>query len=156
MSRVTLRFELDDLTRSAVRRHLEEHLEDMYATSPAESVHALDLAALRSPEIEFWTAWQDDELRATGALKRLSAADAELKSMRTAKAARGSGIGTALLRHLLDRARTAGYATVWLETGTQDYFAPARRLYARHGFVECGPFGDYRPDPNSTFMSLTL
>jgi putative acetyltransferase len=156
MGTVTLRFELDDLTRPAVHRLLEEHLADMYATSPAESVHALDLDALRAPEIEFWTAWEDDELRATGALKRLSASDVELKSMRTARASRGSGVGTRMLQHLLERARAAGHRTVWLETGTQDYFAPARRLYARHGFAPCEPFGSYKPDPHSAFMTSAL
>ena len=156
MYAVALRFELDDLTRPAVHRLLEEHLSDMYATSPAESVHALDLDALRAPEIEFWSAWEGEELRGTGALKRLSEADVEFKSMRTATPARGAGIGTAMVAHLLERARAAGYATAWLETGTEDYFAPARRLYARHGFVVCQPFGDYAPDPNSTFMTLAL
>lgn len=153
---MSLRFERDDPTRAAVHRLLEEHLADMYATSPAESVHALDLARLRQPEIEFWTAWHGEQLHATGALRRLSDTDVELKSMRTAAAARGRGTGTAMLRHLLDRARVSAYSAVWLETGSQDYFAAARRLYARHGFVECGPFADYRPDPNSVFMTLSI
>lgn len=153
---MTLRFELDDLTRPPVHRLLAEHLADMYATSPAESVHALDLAALKAPDIAFWTAWEDEELRATGALKRLSATEVELKSMRTAAGARGAGVGTAMLGHLLASARAAGYASVWLETGTEDFFAPARRLYARHGFVACEPFGDYGPDPHSTFMTRAL
>ena len=151
-----LRFDLDDLTRPAVHRLLEEHLADMYATSPVESVHALDLAALRAPAIEFWSVWDGDEVLGTGALKRLSAADAELKSMRTATRARGAGVGTAMVEHLLGRARSSGYSTVWLETGTEDFFAPARRLYARHGFIECEPFGDYATDPHSTFMTLAL
>jgi len=153
---VPLRFDLDDLTRPAVHRLLEEHLADMYATSPVESVHALDLAALRAPAIEFWSVWDGDEVLGTGALKRLSAADAELKSMRTATRARGAGVGTAMVEHLLGRARSSGYSTVWLETGTEDFFAPARRLYARHGFIECEPFGDYATDPHSTFMTLAL
>lgn len=156
MTATTLRFELDDLTRPAVHVLLEQHLEDMYATSPAESVHALDLEALRRPEIEFWSVWEGDEVRGTGALKRISDTDAELKSMRTAAQARGAGIGTAMLDHLLGRARSAGYTTLWLETGTEDFFAPARRLYARHGFFECGPFGDYSLDPHSTYMTRAL
>lgn len=153
---MTLRFERDDLSRPVVHRMLQEHLADMFATSPAESVHALDVEALRRPGIEFWTAWEDDQLRATGALKRLGPTDVELKSMRTAASARGRGTGTAMLQHLLERARAAAYSTVWLETGSQDYFAPARRLYARHGFVECGPFADYRLDPHSVFMTRSV
>jgi putative acetyltransferase len=76
--------------------------------------------------------------------------------MRTATGRTRQGVATALLRHVLDEARTVGFARVSLETGSFDFFAPARALYARHGFVDCEPFGDYRPDPHSTFMTLVL
>jgi putative acetyltransferase len=76
--------------------------------------------------------------------------------MRTATASRGLGVATAVLRHLSGLAAERGYARLSLETGTQDFFAPARRLYARHGFVECPPFGDYAPDPHSTFFTREL
>lgn len=138
---------------------LDEHLADMYATSPPESVHALPVEALRAPGISFWSAWTADELLGCGALKLLDGDldDAvELKSMRASRAARGRGVGTALLRHLLAEARAVGRRRVLLETGAEDYFAPARRLYARHGFRERPPFGDYTPDPNSVFMELDL
>ncbi|UDY24791.1 GNAT family N-acetyltransferase [Nocardioides sp. Kera G14] len=151
-----LRFELDDLTHPAVIRMLEEHLEDMHATSPAESVHALDLESLRAAGIAFWSAWDEDELRATGALKTLSGDRVELKSMRTARDARGQGVGAAMLAHLLGEARGAGAIAVLLETGSQEFFAPARRLYERAGFVVRGPFDDYVEDPNSVFMELAL
>jgi putative acetyltransferase len=151
-----LRFELDALTHPAVVALLQEHLDDMYATSPAESVHALDLTALQTPEIAFWSAWEGVELRATGAIKTLGHGQVELKSMRTASTARGQGVGTAMLVHLIEQARRSGAEVILLETGTQEYFAPARRLYARHGFAACPPFGSYAEDPNSTFMSLTL
>ncbi|WP_454084338.1 GNAT family N-acetyltransferase [Georgenia sp. Marseille-Q6866] len=136
---------------------LREHLDDMYATSPSESVHALSEQGLRDPDVTFCTARDDDDgLLGCGAIKRLGANAAELKSMRTATAARGRGVGSAILTHLLDVARERGCTTVHLETGSMDYFAAARRLYARHGFVETGPFGDYAPDPLSTFMVLRL
>ncbi|WP_300677412.1 GNAT family N-acetyltransferase [Nocardioides sp.] len=151
-----LRFEVDALTHPAVIALLNEHLEDMYATSPAESVHALDLSALQAPEIAFWSAWEGVELRATGAIKTLGHGQVELKSMRTVAAVRGQGVGASMLAHLLEQARRAGAAEVLLETGTEDYFAPARRLYARHGFVECPPFAAYVEDPNSVFMVLAL
>jgi len=151
-----LRLERDDLTRERVRDLLAEHLTEMYATSPAESVHALDLEALRAPGITVWTAWEGDGLLGCGALKALGGDAVELKSMRTTAAARGRGVGAAILRHLLAEARTAGATRVYLETGAEDHFAPARRLYARHGFVERGPFGDYVEDPNSVFMELAL
>jgi putative acetyltransferase len=153
---LSLRFELDDLTRPEVIRILEEHLEDMYAVTPAESVHALDLESLKVPEIAFWSAWENTELVGCGALKSLDDGDYELKSMRTTAAARGRGIATALLRHLIEQARSQGGRRVLLETGTEDFYAPARRLYAGNGFTECPPFGSYVLDPNSVFFELSL
>ncbi|WP_225726618.1 MULTISPECIES: GNAT family N-acetyltransferase [unclassified Nocardia] len=147
---------VDDLSGPAIAALLAQHLDDMYATSPAESVHALDLDALRKPEITFWSAWEGSELVGCGALKELDPTHGELKSMRTATAARGRGIASILLRHLIDQARERGYTRLSLETGTQPYFAPARRLYARNGFAECPPFADYTLDPNSVFMTLAL
>ena len=148
--------EVDDLSRAAVRALIGEHLSDMYAESPAESVHALDLDALRKPDVTFWTAWSGPNLLACGALKELNPSEGELKTMRTAAAARGQGVGAAMLAHLLHEAAARGYRRVSLETGTQPYFAAARRLYARHGFVECGPFAGYVEDPFSTFMTREL
>lgn len=159
----------DSPAREDVRRLLDEHLADMFATSPAESVHALDHSALLAPSVTFWTARDDDgALLGCGALSELAAdggvpADGavhpghgEIKSMRTAAAARGRGVASALLTEIVAEARRRRYTRVSLETGTQDFFAPARRLYARHGFAECGPFGSYVLDPNSTFMTLEL
>lgn len=139
-----------------VRRLLEEHLADMYASSPAESVHALDPEALRDPAITFFAAFDSGVVIATGAIKALSDTDAELKSMRTTEAARGRGVGQQMLAHLVSEARSRGYRALRLETGTQDYFAPARRLYARSGFVEGPPFAHYVLDPNSVFLHLKL
>lgn len=146
----------DDLHGPEVIALLAEHLDDMYATSPPESVHALDLDALRAPDITFFSAWAGTTLLGCGALRDLGGGHLEIKSMRTARHQRGHGTGTALLRHLLDEARRRGAVRVSLETGTEPYFAPARRLYARHGFVECAPFGSYRLDPNSVFLTLVL
>jgi putative acetyltransferase len=145
--------EIDDPTRPDVLALLGEHLADMYATSPAESVHALDPTALAKPEITFWTARVDGRLLGCGALKELSPSEGEIKSMRTAAAARGRGVATQILARLLRTAAERGYTRLNLETGSQEFFAPARRLYQRHGFVECPPFGDYQPDPNSVFMT---
>lgn len=154
---------VDSPARDDVRTLLDEHLADMFATSPPDSVHALDHSALLAPSVTFVTARSaDGSLLGCGALTELVGAagpgggHGELKSMRTARAARGRGVATAVLARLLDLATARGYARVSLETGTQDSFAPARRLYARHGFVGCGPFADYVEDPHSTFMTLTL
>ena len=154
MDAVTIRH--DDLTGTEVVGLLQQHLTEMGSQSPAESVHALDVTGLRGPDVTFWSAWSGDRLAGCGALKQLDAGHAEIKSMRTADDFRGQGIGTVVLAHLLDAARGRGYSRVSLETGSNEPFAPARRLYARHGFVECEPFADYVLDPWSVFMTLEL
>jgi len=151
-----LTIERDDLTRAAVLALIAEHLSDMHATSPAESVHALDLDGLRAPHMTFWTGWHGDELLGCAALGELDATHGEVKSMRTTRAARGRGVGAAMLAHVVAAARARGYTRVSLETGVEDYFAPARRMYVRAGFEPCPPFGSYAPDPNSAFFTLAL
>jgi putative acetyltransferase len=151
-----IRIERDDPGRLDVQELLSEHLADMYATSPADSVHALDHGALSGPEIAFWTARQDSEVLGCGALKRLQPGQGEIKSMRTTAHARGRGVATLLLEHIIEEARRSGYDQLFLETGSQEFFAPARRLYHRHGFIDCPPFGSYVPDPNSVFMTREL
>ena len=151
-----MRIETDDLSRPEVHALLDEHLQNMYRLSPPESVHALDLGKLRSPDITFWTAWDGAELVGCGALKELDAAHAEIKSMRTPQARRRIGAGRAILAHLIDVARQRGYTRLSLETGAVAAFVPAQKLYESFGFAVCGPFGSYREDPNSCFMSLEL
>jgi putative acetyltransferase len=146
----------DDLTGPEVIDLLEEHLRDMYAWSPPESVHALDLEQLRRPEITFWTAWQDGLLMGCGALKALGSCHGEIKSMRTPSARRGRGAGRRILGHIVDVARQRNYRLLSLETGSQPGFEPARKLYESHGFSYCGPFGNYQDDPHSSFMQLQL
>lgn len=146
----------DDPRRDDVLALLEEHLVDMYATSPAESVHALDPEALARPEISFWTARVEGSLLGCAALRRLSDEHAELKSMRTTPLARRRGVAGRLLDHVLGEARVRGHRRISLETGVEDYFAPARNLYLTRGFVECGPFADYALDPHSVFLTREL
>lgn len=148
-----LQFAVGELGRADVLALLQEHLAEMRATSPAESVHALPAGALRAAGVTFWTAREGDVLVGCGAVKDLGHRHAEIKSIRTAASARGRGVGQAVLRHLLDVARSRGFDRVSLETGTQDHFAPARRLYERHGFVQVGPFDGYSLDPHSAFYS---
>lgn len=106
--------------------------------------------------MKFWSAWEDDTLLGVGALKQLSPSHGEIKSMHTGQANRRAGVGTAMLRHIIEAARMMGLTRLSLETGSSTYFHPARALYRRHGFVECPPFGDYVVDPNSIFMTLEL
>ncbi|WP_333606912.1 GNAT family N-acetyltransferase [Arsukibacterium sp.] len=144
------------LESAAVRQLLHGHLEDMYATSPPESVHALDISKLQAPDIRFWSAWQGDTLVGCVALKQHDTHMAEIKSMRTAPEARGQGVGRALLQFILDAARQSGITQLYLETGSMDFFLPARTLYQSAGFNYCGPFADYPEDPNSLFMTKVL
>ncbi|MBT3067855.1 GNAT family N-acetyltransferase [Rhodoferax sp. U11-2br] len=147
---------IDDLQGSAIQALLQEHLDDMHSSSPPESVHALDLDALRHPDITFWTAWDGDELMGCGALKQLSPEHAELKSMRTARPHLRKGVARAMLRHILAAAQAKGFQRISLETGTPAPFVAAQKLYASEGFVECGPFASYVLDPYSVFMTKVL
>jgi len=135
---------------------LRIHLASARAATAPGSPHALDLTQLQSPDVNFWTMWEEQTLLGFGALKRLSADHGEVKSMHTAQAMRGRGAGSAMLRHIIDMARARGMSRLSLETGASAYFVPARNLYKSHGFLECAPFGDYVLDPNSVFMSLDL
>jgi putative acetyltransferase len=144
---------LDDLTGPEIRALLEEHLRNMHEISPPESVHALDLDALRHPSITFWTAWAGNELLGCGALKELDPTQGEIKSMRTTTTRRRSGVARAILERILATARERGYARLSLETGSEPEFLPARRLYESFGFTYCPPFSDYGEDPHSVFMT---
>ena len=135
---------------------LREHLQSMARHSPPESIHALDLEALRKPEITFWSVWEGAELVGCGALKELDAQHAEIKSMHTASSYLRKGVATRLLQHILDEAKRRCYLRISLETGSMDAFEPARKLYAKFGFTYCGPFATYVEDPNSVFMTREL
>ncbi len=153
---MTLRIEVDDLSRPQVHALLQEHLSNMYELSAPENVFALDVSKLRAPGITFWTVWEHDVLLGCGALKELSPEHGEVKSMRTPKTLRRRGAGRAVLAHLIDVARQRGYQKLSLETGSHPAFLPAQKLYQSFGFTYSGPFGDYREDPNSVFMELRL
>ncbi len=146
----------DDLSGVKITDFLREHLENMHEITPPESIHALGLEALRSPDITFWSAWEGDTLLGCGALKELDAKTGEVKSMRTAEAYRGQGVGKGMLEHILEEAERRGHSTLNLETGAMPEFTPARTLYLRYGFEICGPFADYTDDPNSVFMTKKL
>ena len=151
-----MKIEIDDLSRPEIHELLNEHLQSMYELSPPESVHALDLEQLRKPDITFWSAWEGSLLLGCGALKELDAGHGEVKSMRTALAARRQGVARALLSHIIAVARQRSYERLSLETGSMEAFKPAQKLYESFGFAYCGPFGEYTDDPNSVFMTMRL
>jgi putative acetyltransferase len=148
--------EVDDPRDERIAALLREHLQSTALHSPPESCHALDVDALCTPEVTFWAARRDGELLGVGALLELDPSHGEIKSMKTAARYLRQGVATAILQTIIDEARRRGYARLSLETGSMEAFAPARALYARHGFVECGPFASYVLDPYSTFMTRAL
>lgn len=147
---------LDDLSGDAICNLLAEHMQDMQATSPLESVHALDVNSLKHPNIKFWTVWQNNQLAGCAALKRLDQQSIELKSMRTVANFKNKGVASYLLEFLINEARVGGFQTISLETGSMQYFQPARCLYEKFGFKFCQPFSNYKEDTNSKFMTLSL
>lgn len=152
----SMKFKIDNLSDPKIAKFLEDHLRDMTSVSPPESKHALDLEGLRMPEVTFWSAWEEEELVGCGALKELNGSHAEIKSMRVCPERRGRGLASKLLGHILAEAASRGYRRLSLETGSMSFFEPARKLYEKFGFQYCLPFGCYKEDPNSMFMSLPL
>lgn len=146
----------DSLEGPEIISLLEQHLTLMSAQSPPESTHALDLESLRAPGVMLWTAWRQGTLLGCGALKQLGPTHGEIKSMHTAASCRGQGVGTAMLRHILNEAHSRGCRQLSLETGSMPEYRLGRSLYKRHGFSYCSPFGDYREDANSVFMTREL
>ena len=151
-----MNIKIDDLKSSEIYELLQEHLQSMRLHSPPESVHALDIEALRKPEITFWTVWESGELLGCGALKELDSQHGEIKSMRTSSLHLRKGVARNLLNHILEEAKRRGYSRVSLETGSMEAFEPARKLYANFGFTYCEPFADYVEDPYSIFMTREL
>ena len=148
--------EIDDLSRAEVHALLAEHLQNMHELSPPESVHALDIAGLKTPDITFWSVWDEGALAGCGALKELSPEHGEVKSMRTPAGRRRQGAGRAVLAHIIEEARARGYQRLSLETGAMEAFRPAQRLYESFGFTYCGPFAGYTENSNSVFMTKEL
>lgn len=147
----------DEPSAGDVAELLQAHLALAHEVTPPGHVHALDGAGLEAADISFFSARMDDgELVAVGALRDLGAGHFEIKSMHTAAAHRGRGIGEAVLEHLVSVARIRGGRRVSLETGTMEAFAAARSMYRSYGFEVCEPFGDYLPVPNSVCMTLNL
>ena len=146
----------DDLAAPEIASFLEQHILDMAAITPPESMHALNLDELRQADIYFWTAWEEERLIATGAIKLLDPTHGEIKSMRTCLSVRGQGVASDMLNYMMQQAVVMGLKRLSLETGSKDFFLPARKLYEKFGFEYCEPFADYWADPLSVFMTRQL
>ncbi len=153
---MALEFNVEDPTSTDVLEVLAAHLAFARETTPAEHVHALDASGVSGPMITLYGARENGVLMGIGALRELDAAHGELKSMHVLQAARGQGVGRAVLAYLLSVAEARGYTRVSLETGTHEGFNAARAMYTRMGFTMCPPFGDYAPHAGNTFMSIEL
>jgi putative acetyltransferase len=148
---------VDDLSGPQIAQFLDEHVQEMRSITPSpESKHALDLDDLRKPEITFWSVMDRATLVGCGAIKRLDASHAEVKSMRTAPARRRDGTASMLLGHIITEAKRMGFTRLSLETGSYEFFLPARKLYEKFGFEYCEPFAGYQADSNSVFMTRHL
>ena len=149
-------FHEGELDHEDVRALLNQHFSEMRAGSPPSACHVLPADGLKHPNIRFFTVRDNGVLLGCGALKRLEPGHGELKSMRTADAALGRGVGKALLDQLIAAARSDGMTRLSLETGSTPQFAAALRLYEREGFERCRPFGGYVDTPFTRFYSRTL
>jgi putative acetyltransferase len=152
---VTVSIRVDDPTAPHVAELLAFHLTELRGHM-AEFAFALDAGGLAQPNITFWTAWRGEALAGFVALKEPGDGSGELKSMRAAPSARGTGVGRALLAHVVAEARARGLTRIDLETGTAALHAPAVSLYRSAGFIDRGPFADYRPSPHNQFLTLPL
>ena len=145
-----------DLADVRILGLLRYHFDKCHEVTPPGSAHVFDVSRLNAPDVDFWSAWEGDELLGVGAMKLLESGHGEVKSMHTSEASRRRGAGGAILRHIMQTARMRRVNRLSLETGSFPYFEPAVRLYKAHGFHECPPFGSYKPDPNSLFLTLDL
>ena len=146
----------DGLEGPEIAALLREHVQGMFDASPPDSIHTLNIDALRSPDITMWSAWDGSELLGCGALRELDAESGEIKSMRTVENHLGKGVATEILQHIVQVSRQRGYQNLYLETGSAPAFQPAHSLYLKAGFSYCGSFADYKEDPFSCFMILPL
>lgn len=147
---------VDDLSGPEIAEFLDDHVQQMRSLTPLENAYALDLDALRGPGITFWSIAEDGAVVGCGALKELDPLHGEVKSMRTRPTRKRSGVASRLLEHLIAEAGRRGYTRLSLETGTSEFFLPARNLYEKFGFTYCGPFAEYQASPHNTFMTRTL
>ena len=147
---------LDSPTNPEVSKLLDRHLLLMRSITPPESVYALDHEGLNEDKVSFWSAWQNSDLCGWCALKEHTSELAEIKSMHTIEKLRGQGIGDSMLEYIISISKSRGYKFICLETGIQDEFNAARKLYEKYGFEYRGPFADYTLDSNSVYMQLTL
>jgi|TARA_B100000678_G_scaffold223466_1_gene191065 putative acetyltransferase len=145
-----------NFNKPEVNKLLISHFIELSSVSPVDRGHVLDIPGLKNPSIKFWSLWENDQLIGCGALKFLDKEHGELKSIRVADSFRRKGNGFKVINHLINEAKELNIKKISLETGTGNFFTPARKLFDKCGFKVCEPFAHYKKDPNACYMSLLL
>lgn len=139
-----------------VNKLLVKHFIELKSASPKGSAHVLDIEGLKDPLIKFWSLWEEKSLIGCGAIKFLDKEHGEFKSIRVVDAYRNKGNGIKIIKHLINEAQKLNIKRLSLETGSGEFFLPARRLFKECQFKPCKPFAHYKDDPNSCYMSLLI
>ena len=139
-----------------VNELLKKHFIELRSVSPEGSTHVLDIDGLKDPSIKFWSIWEDSKLVGCGAIKFFDQKHGEFKSIRVSNKFRKKGYGEKILKHLLFKAKNLNLKKLSIETGSGDFFKPARELFQKIGFKKCPPFAHYKEDPNSCYMNLDI
>jgi putative acetyltransferase len=145
-----------NFNKPEVNKLLISHFIELSSVSPVDRGHVLDIPGLKNPNIKFWSLWENDQLIGCGALKFLDKEHGELKSIRVADSFRRKGNGFKVISHLISEAKKLNIKKISLETGTGNFFTPARKLFDKCGFKVCKPFAHYKKDPDACYMSLLL
>ena len=135
---------------------LNKHFIELRSVSPEGSVHVLDIPGLKISSIKFWSLWKNEQLIGCGALKFLGENHGEFKSIRISDKFRKNGLGIKIITHLINEAKKLNVKRISVETGSGDFFVPARKLFKKCGFEPCKPFAHYKEDPNSCYFSLDI
>ena len=141
---------------SEVLELLNKHFIELRSVSPEGSAHVLDIEGLKDQNIKFWSLWEGNLLMGCGALKFLNKEHGEFKSIRVEDKFRKKDNGIKILKHLIFKAKKLNVKRISIETGTGDFFTPARKLFNKCGFKLCKPFDHYKEDPNSCYMSMLI
>jgi len=139
-----------------VNNLLNKHFIELRSVSPAGSAHVLDIAGLNDQTIKFWSLWENKDLVGCGALKFLDKSHGEFKSIRVADKFRKKGVGERIIGHLIEEAKKLQITKLSIETGSGEFFSPARKLFMKLNFKICGPFAHYKEDPNSCFFTKNV
>ena len=139
-----------------VNKLLVKHFIELRSVSPEGSAHVLDIEGLKDPSIKFWSLWKDDKLMGCGALKFLNESHGEFKSIRVDDRFRNKGYGIIVINYLIEEAKKLNIKKLSLETGSGNFFTPARKLFIKCGFKVCKPFAHYKDDENSCYMSMLI